>query len=342
MIAASLFDMETNMRMTLAALRHWGLVAASAVAVALPVFAIAAESYPEKPIVVLVPFGAGSGAEQIVRALGQETAKILRQPLVIENKPGSAEITAATLLQRAAPNGYTLMVTVAPNAIAPALQSKLPYRGLSDFAAVGSIATVYTALAAGAHMPVGSAKELFALIKSQPDKYTFGSSGVGTAVHLQLEMLNRRIGARSLHVPYRSIRDVMTDLVAGRLDYGFVGVGSALQFANEGKLKVLGVPAPQRLGDWPDLPTLEEQGAKGYEASVHYAIIAPKGTPPEIVGILNKAINESLGSADYKSRIRMLGAVPAAPSTPAETMSRMLEEEQKWRGVAKDLNIRLE
>jgi len=302
-----------------------------------------AETFPEKPITVVLPYVAGSLGDIMARVLGEEISQTLKQPVIVDNKPGVAEVVGLNHLYGSQPNGYSLLVTFAPNIIPNSVQAKLPYKSLSDFTVVTKIASMSGVLCVGNHIAASNVKELVALLKSQPDRLTYGTSGLGSPNHLGAALFSKMTETRAVQVPFRGLQQVATELVSGRLDYAILSVGMATQFAKEGKLKIIGTQMLQRFDELPEVPTLDEQGLKGYEAPVSILVLAPKGTPAPIVEKLNQAFNAAVSSPSYATKMRTIGGVIIPkPATSAETTIATLKEEAHWRALVKEMNITLE
>jgi len=327
--------MKTNIKRTLGAL---GLFAASVLATGAQ-----AQTFPDKPITVIIPYPAGTLADTMMRTLGNDMAQSLKQPVIIENKPGAGEVVAANFLHSAPANGYTLMVSLVPNVISNSIQAKLPYKSIGDFTAVANIASLSAALSIGSQVPANNLKEFIELLKAQPDRLTYGSAGMGSGNHLGGALFSKLTDTRAIHVPFRSIQQVVIELASGRTDYAFIPVSIATQYAKEGKIKILGGQLLKRYADQPTIPTLDEQGVKGYDAPITYFVIAPKGTPAPIVEKLNQAINTAIETESYATKMRIIGGVVIPkPLSPAETAAAAVKEETRWRNLVKELNIVLE
>lgn len=318
--------------------------AAALVVVAAGAFASSAmaQAFPSKPITLVVPFPPGGSSDTLARALGTELTAELKQPVVIDNKPGASQIVAGSYVARAAPNGYTLLVLGFPNLIQPALLKSLPYSGNTGFSAVAPLLDVDPVLVASPKLPVANFQQFLALLKANPGKYTYGTAGVGSPMHAWTEMLNLEAGTKSVHIPFKSTPEVVMQVGGGEVDYAFVGF-SALQVANAGKLKPLGVPASARDADYPSIPTMDEQGLKGFSVTTSYAVVAPKGTPPEVLEKLNAAIIKATARDSYLSVVRPMGGVKAVrPMSPSQTDAWIVREDAKYGRLIKDKLISFE
>ena len=301
-----------------------------------------AQTFPDRPITMVVAQPAGSLADLIARAVGNDLSIAFKQPVIVDNRPGAGQVVGATLVARAQPNGYTLLMLALPNIPAPSVQKGLPYSGNTDFAAVANVLSVASMVGAGPSLPVSNLKEFIALLKANPGKYTYGSAGVGTPIHLLAEMFNREAGTKTIHVPYKGYVPALTDIIEGRVDYGFMPI-SAMQFAAGGKLKAIGISASQRDPDHPNLPTLDEQGLKGFDATIDYLVVTTKGTPPPIVERLNGAINAVVVTEAFAAKVRPVGGITISkPMTPAQTAAFIARQDERWLKLVKEANVQLE
>lgn len=302
-----------------------------------------ASTFPDKPITIIVPYVAGTLADTMARTIGNEITKSTKQPVIVDNRPGASEIIGATAVHSSQPNGYTLLITLVPNLIAPSTQARLPYKGLADFSVITKIVSLGGVMAVSPKVPANNAREFLAYVKKNPDKLSFGSSGVGSVMQLSGELLSKMTDSKMVHVPYKSFQQAMTDLVSGQIEVAFPPVGIAAQFAKEGKVRILGSLMQQRYEDYPDIPTLNEQGVNGYESYVAYAAVAAKGTPKPIIDKLNKEINAAVQSEAFKTRMKAIGGVTLAGTLNAEqSTSALISEEKRWNDLVKDLNLQLE
>jgi len=300
-----------------------------------------AQTFPSRPITLVVPFGAGGASDSVARALGAELSVDLKQPVVIENRPGASQAVAGSFVARAAPNGYTLMVQVIPNLIPPSLLKTLPYSGNTGFAAVAPILSIPGVLVTSAKLPVADFKEFVALLKANPGRYSYGSPGVGSPIHAWCEMVNLEAGTKSLHVPFRSYPDMLAQLVSGDVDYAFMQFDS-MQFATSGKVKVLGISTATRHPDFPAIPTLDEQGLKGFNVATSFAVVATKETPSEILQRLNAAIFTATAREPFQAKVRPIGAQVASAATPAQTAEWIAREEEKYARLIREKRITFE
>jgi tripartite-type tricarboxylate transporter receptor subunit TctC len=270
----------------------------------------------------------------VARALGQELTKRLGQQIVIENKTGAGGNIGSDAVAKATPDGYTLLIASPANAVNPSLYSKMPFNPVRDLTPVALIATVPAVLLASPTLPVKSVKELVALAKAKPGTLTFGSGGSGTTEHLAGEMLNTQAGIDMLHVPYKGGAAVLPDLISGQISLFFVNQLFALPYIKAGTVKALGVASDERSAALPDVPTFAESGFADFRVSVWYGIMAPAGTPKDIVAQLNREIVAALASPAMSERLQAMSAKPL-PGTPADFASFFAGEMTRWARVVK-------
>ena len=325
-------------------LSHWSR--------ALPIVALAgwlgwqdgaeAQTFPERPITIVSPQPAGSVSDIVSRALAVDLSAAFKQPVIVDNRPGAGQAVGATLVARAAPNGYTLLMLALPNVLPPSVQKGLPFSGNGDFAAVANVLSIASLLGAGPSMSASNLKDFIAILKANPGKHTWGSAGIGSPIHLFGELFNQQAGTKSVHVPYKGYVPALTDIMEGRVDFAFMAM-SAMQYVPTGKLKPLGISTAQRVSDYPNLPTLDEQGLKGFDVSVIYLVVTTKGTPQPIVERLNAAINAAIVTDAFAARVKPIGGVTVfKPMTPAQTAAFIAREDERWLKLIKDANIQLE
>lgn len=273
-----------------------------------------AETYPSRPIRLIVPWPPGGGVDTSARLIAQPLSERLGQPVVVENKPGAAGNIGTALAAKEKPDGYTLLQgSLSPNAVNPHLYKSLGFDPVKDFEFVARVYTVPSFLVVPASSSASSAQDLVALAKKEPGKLNFGSGGVGSSQHLFGVMFNKAADLNVVHVPYKGTSPAEAALVAGHVDF-MLNPPTALAFVSAGKLKALGVASPKRSAALPDLPTLDEQGIRGVYTSTFYGVMAPAGTPKEIVNRLNKEIVAILQTDEMKARLAKLAADPGTES----------------------------
>ena len=309
-----------------------GLAAASA----------AAQTYPSRPIRMMVPFPAGGGSDTMGRIVGGKLSERLGQQIVVENRVGAAGSIGADVAARAPADGYTILLGSTSELVQyPNVNPKVPYDPLKDFAPISLVGTIPMVLVVHPSLPVKNVKDLVALAKSRPGQINFGSAGQGATTHLAVELFILLTNVKMTHVPYKGSPQAVTDLVAGNVQLGIPTMPAALPFIKSGRVKVLGVTTAKRASNLPDVPTLSEAGVKGYEAALWTGILAPAGTPPAIINRLNGEIAKVLELKDVKEALDRQGA-EAQASSPQEFAAFLKTDYAKWARVVKEGGIRIQ
>jgi len=294
-----------------------------------------AQTYPSQPIKMIVPFTAGGTTDILARTIGQKLAEAWRQPVIVENKPGAGGNIGADAVAKAKPDGYTiLMGTIGTQSINASLYAKMPYDAAKDFAPVTLVAMVPNVLVVNPGVPAKSVAELIALAKAKPGQLNFASSSTGGSPHLSGEMFKQMTGADIVHVPYKGSAPAITDLLGGQVSLMFDNLPSALPQVKAGKLRALGVTSARRSQAAPEIPTIAESGVPGYEVDSWFGILAPAGTPKEVVGKLNAEIARILQMPDVRQRLQEQGAEPVG-GTPEQFADHIRKETVKWARVVK-------
>ena len=317
--------------------RH--LIAAAAL---LPSFVRAQGAWPNKPVRIVVPFAAGGTTDILARALAPELQRVFGQPFVVDNKPGAGGNTGATEVAKAGGDGYTLLMgTVGTHAINPSLYPKMPYDHVKDFVPVTLVAGVPNVLvlnpATAQKYNINSVADFVKALKANPGRLNMASSGNGTSIHLAGELFKSMTGTFMLHLPYRGSGPALIDLIAGNVDLMFDNLPSALPHIKSGRLKALAVTSAARSGALPEVPTVEEVGGpmlKGYEASSWFGLLAPAGTPADVVARVQQETAKALATPAMKERLLAQGAIPSG-MTPAEFVRFIDVETNKWARVVK-------
>ena len=293
----------------------------------------AAQNYPQKPIRMIVPFTPGGSTDILARSIGQELSKAWGQSVIIENIAGAGGSIGADKAAKSPADGYTLLMGhIGTLAVNPSLYPKLPYNPVKDFAPVAWVARVPNVLVVNPNVPAKSVQELVALAKSKPGQLSYGSGGNGSAANLATEYFKMQTETAILHIPYRGTAPAVTDLMGGQIQMLFTGAPAVMGQVKNGQLRALAVSSPKRLDALPDLPTVAEAGYKNFEADQWYGVVAPAGTPRDIVLKLNQQINLALNSAELKKRLTTEGAV-ATPDTPEAFGKLIAQEIERWRPV---------
>jgi tripartite-type tricarboxylate transporter receptor subunit TctC len=315
---------------------HRLLVAAAAALAVAATGTQAADNYPTRPINLIIPFAAGGPTDIVGRVMGARMGQILGQTFVVEDRAGAGGNIGADFVAKANNDGYTLLfATVSTNAINPGLYKHMPYDAVKDFAPVGRVGITPTLLMVNPSIPATDVKSLVALLKANPGKYNYGSSGVGSILHLCGEEFKAMAGVDIVHVPYKGSAPMDTDLMGGQISMAFDATPTALPMSQSGKVRALGAGMLKRLDAMPNLPTLDEQGLKGYECYTWNIILAPAGTPQAIVDKLNAAVNESLADPKVIDSLKKAGVDPTPGSTPASTGEFVKTELAKWAPIIK-------
>ena len=298
-----------------------------------------AQTWPAKPVRVIVNFPPGGAADQLARAIGVPLAEALGQPVVVENRAGANGNIGGEAVAKAPADGYTLLMSSGGMvSVNPHLYPKMAFDPAKDLTPVAAAARVLVFLEVKPSLPVNNVKEFLAYVKANPGKLSFGSPGNGSSPHLAAEMMKAQTNTFAVHVPYRGAAPAMQDLLGGQLDFMF-DPGIGLQHVKAGKLKLLAVGSSRRSPLFPDVPTLDEAGLKGFDADTWFGFYAPTGTPTEIVSRLNREINKILGSQAVKDRIMAIGGIPA-PMSPGDFNMRASIDGARFGALIKARNIK--
>lgn len=298
-----------------------------------------AQSYPVRPVKVIVPFPAGGGTDALTRFIAKGMEQRLGQPFVVENRGGAGTTLGATAAARSDPDGYTLMVgTASTFAAAPGLYKKLAYDPNKDFAPVMLFATVPFVLVVHPSLGVKSVQELVTLAKSKPGELTYASAGVGAVHHIFCELFMSMTGISMKHVPYRGGGPALNDVVAGHVPIYFADAGPAATLIRSGQLVALGVTTAQRAAHMPDVPTLHEAGVSGYEANTWQMMVAPARTPDPVVARLNAALTEVMKTPEAQQYFTGLGMRPTT-GTPAEASEHIRKESARWTALIRGIGL---
>lgn len=289
------------------------------------VSSVAAQSYPEKPIRLIVPFAAAGTTDIVARIIAEPLSQALGQPVIVDNKSGAGGALGSTELARAPADGYTVgIATVSTMIIGPASNPKLNYNQ-ADFAAITNIAATPNVIAVNASFPAKDAKEFIALIKANPGKYAFATSGKATINHMLGESFQSLTGTDLVHIPYRGSSPAINDVIAGQVPILVDQISSSKPFIDSGKLRVMGMIAPKRLPSYPNVPTMEELGLSGFTDQAWYGLVAPAKTPAPVLLKLSEAMKKVLARADVRARLESAGAIPLGNSA-AEYAAQMKQE----------------
>jgi tripartite-type tricarboxylate transporter receptor subunit TctC len=307
-------------------------LAATVVAVAVPSFG---QSYPTRPVRVVVPLSAGGFADVPARIIAPRLSNAFGQQFFVENKPGAGGTIGSDFVAKSKPDGYTLLWTGTPHVIAPWLYKSVPFDALKDFTPIMQVAAGPYVLVVNPQLPVDSVPALIAAAKAQPGKIDFASSGNGSAQHLVAALFNSTAGIDLNHVPYKGSGPAMQDLLSGQVKVAFAGVPNVITHVRSGRLRALGVTTTKRAPELPDVPTIAEAGLPGYEATLWLGLLAPAGTPPEIVQRIYQETAKALQDPELTPQFRGAG-VEAAVIPPKEFGEFMRAEYEKWGKVVRD------
>lgn len=314
---------------TLAAVPLVGLVAAPAAQ---------ADTFPSRPVRLIVPFAPGGSVDIAARLIGDAWAKQLGQPVVADNRAGASGNIGMDQVAKAKPDGYTLAINNVALAVNPALFARLPFDTAKDFASVGTVATSQHVLVVTNSLPARNVQELVALAKAQPGKLTFGSAGTGSTFHMAAELFKSESGASILHVPYKGGGPAMLDTIAGQVQMSFPVLSAAQQQVQAGKLRALAVTGPKRSPLMPEVPTVAESGLPNYAFETWFIVSAPAGTPKDVVAKLNQTLNAALATPELKARLIKEGFEPWS-SSPAQADAMLRKEITRWAAQIKQAGI---
>ena len=307
----------------------------AAIAAALVALGAQAQGYPTRPVKIIVPFGPGGFTDVVARILQTQLGAALGQPIVIENKPGAGSTIGTAEVANAKPDGYTLAMVSTTHVITPSIYKKMPYDALKDFAPVMKLGEGPYVLVVHPSLPARNVRELVALAKAEPGAIDYASSGNGSSQHLVGALFGQMAGVKLNHVPYKGSGQAMQDLVGGQVKVSFVGAPNAVPYLNAGKLRALGVTTKKRSPDLPDIPSIDEAGVPGYDATLWLGLLAPPGTPADIVAKVRDGVTRALSSPEAKKLVNSAG-VDVALSTPEEFAALMRYEFERWGNVVRE------
>jgi tripartite-type tricarboxylate transporter receptor subunit TctC len=302
----------------------------------------AAEQFPTRPIRVIVPYAPGGNVDISARIIAPPLGEALGQTIVVDNRPGAGGNLGASLVAKATPDGYTLLVgSSGPLSVNPVIFKNLPYDTLKDFAPISTVQAVSLVVLAGPKSNFNSIADVITAAKARPGKLTMASAGAGTTNHFAIELFAHMANVKLLHVPYKGSGPALSELLGGQVETMIDQLAASIGYVRDGRLKVLAVTTQQRAAALPNVPTLEELGYKGYQASTLLGLLAPAGTPKPVIAKLNASVRKIMDSPAVAERFRGLGANPGA-SSPEEFTARIRDELQQWRSLVKQLNLKFE
>ena len=298
-------------------------------------------SYPTRPVKIIVPYGPGGGSDIIIRAMQNKLAETLGQAIIIENKPGASTVVGTDFVAKSTPDGYTALIVDMAFLVNPSLFAKLPYDSQKDLIPVIELVSTPSIMLASSKMPFKNLKEFIQLAKTSPNKLSYASAGFGTGGHMASEMLKVVAGVDLVHVPYKGAGPAMTDALGGHVSILFTTLGAAKPYVESGQIIGLGITSDKRADALPQVPTFAEQGYPEVNANIVWGIFLPAGVPKEIVQKINTAFNASLQSPEMKQRLTELGFTPAGGSS-AQWTSEVTKLTNNWSKIVKQANIKPE
>ncbi len=304
-------------------------------------FAQTSTSFPNRPIKLVVGFTAGASSDVVARLVAQKLGESLGQPISVDNKPGAGSSLGADFVAKSAPDGYTLLLATVANAINASLMPNLAFDMSKDFASIGLVASVPNLLVIHPSVPARSVKELIAIGRQSPDRLMFASSGNGTGSHLAAELFKSMAEVKMTHVPYRGSPQAVTDLMAGRVSMLFSPTSSVLSHIKSGSLVALASTGAHRTSAAPELPTVAESGLPGYETSVWFGLMAPKGTPKDVIDRLNRELVKLNGDEKFKQQLTTQG-IDTKFSSSEQMTEYMQAEIVKWSQVIKSAGVKVD
>jgi tripartite-type tricarboxylate transporter receptor subunit TctC len=322
-------------------LRVWRVALVALFGLALPSLGQAVESYPSKPVKLLVPYPPGGAVDIVARTVGQHLSESWHQPVVVDNRPGAGGTIASQVVAKAAPDGYTLIVVASGHAINPFLYAKLPYDNFNDFTPISELAYSPNVLLVDAASPFHTLADVIAAARAKPGSLSYGMAGIGTSTHLAGELLKYLAKLDIASVPYKGGAPALNDLMGGQIPLSFNNIPESIGQIRAGTVRPLGVTTAVRSPVLPDVPTIAEAGVAGYDTAVWWGLLGPAGLPGDIVGRLYKGAVEALAAPSVKDRLVDLGAVPLG-SSPAEFAALIRSDAEKWAPVLKAADIRPE
>jgi tripartite-type tricarboxylate transporter receptor subunit TctC len=300
-----------------------------------------AQPYPNRPITIVLPLAAGSGMDSLARLYGDQLSQALGKPVIIDNRPGASLMLAAAAVATAPPDGYTLLVsTAAPMAINPTLYKQVNYNPEKDFEPISLYVKSPFVLVVDPALPVRTVPELIKYVKESGKPLTYSSPGAGLAQHLSMEFMKQRFGLEITHVPYRNTPQSVADIAAGHVNMGFAEAGVSVPLIKDGKLRALAVSSSTRLGVLPDVPPFSEAAnAPDYEAVSWHLLLAPAGTPKDIIDRLHQEMKKIMAAPDMKKKIADLGLIPLDTPSLADTQAYLASERVKWSALVRKLGL---
>jgi tripartite-type tricarboxylate transporter receptor subunit TctC len=320
---------------------NWAALLLAPALVALSATAVLAQAYPNKPIRLVLPYAPGGIIDYVGRTLATHLSEPLGQTVVAENRPGAGGIAGTDTVARSAPDGYTLVLMDPALVINPTLQPSIPYDLFKQLQTVSIVSSSPEVLVVSPTLPVKNFQEFVAYAKANPGKLNFSSAGIGTTPHLAGELFKQRTGVDAVHVPYRGIGASYTDMMAGKISFAFSSIAGALPFTSDNRVRPIATTGLKRTPVYPDLPTVDEAGLKGFEVDLWLGIFAPAGLPADVLARLNADIKKTLAKDEVKAALAKVGVEPRG-STPEEGAAFLKSEYEKWKTVVTEGKIKPE
>jgi tripartite-type tricarboxylate transporter receptor subunit TctC len=302
---------------------------------------VAFAQYPTKPVHVVVPYPAGGAVDAFARVLSQKLSEVWGQQVIVDNRPGASTMIGADQVAKSPPDGYTLLLTAELTLVTvPYLHEKIPYDPLKDFAPVTALVSATQALVVNPSLPVNTVKDLLALAKAKPGELSYGSFGIGSTGHLNMEVLQAMTGVRFNHIPYNGAGPAMNDVIGGHIGFMFAALSIVKGNVKAGKLRMIGVGSDHRSKEFPDVPTISESGVPGFEAKSWFGLVAPAGTPPAIIKKLNQDVTKVISDPVFAREFLAAQGLEPILGTPEQFAAFIRAESVKLGKVVKDAGIK--
>jgi tripartite-type tricarboxylate transporter receptor subunit TctC len=320
----------------------WRVIVAALLTTGLFSQQAALAQYPTKPVHIVVPYAAGGAVDAFARVLTQQLSEMWGQQVVVDNRPGASTMIGAEQVAKSPPDGYTLLLTAELTlVIVPHLYEKIPYDPLRDFAPVVALVSATQALVANPSLPVKTVKDLVALAKAKPGQLTFGSFGNGSTGHLNMEVLQAMTGARFNHIPYNGAGPAMNDVIGGHIDFMLAALSIVKGNVQAGKLHMICVGSNHRSSEFPDVPTLSESGAPGFEAKSWFGLVAPAGTPPDVIKKINRDVTRVISDRAFAEKYLAAQGLESITDTPEQFAAFVRAETVRWGKIVKDADVKV-
>jgi tripartite-type tricarboxylate transporter receptor subunit TctC len=298
--------------------------------------------YPSKPVHIVVPYPPGGAVDAFARVLSQQLSDVWSQQVVVENRPGASTMIGAEQVAKSSADGYTLLLTAELTFVTvPHLYEKIPFDPLKDFAPITALVSATQALVANPSLPAKTVKDIVTLAKAKPGELSYGSFGIGSTGHLNMEVLQAMTGVRFNHVPYTGAGPAMNDVIGGHINFMFAALSIVKGNVQAGKLRMIGVGSDHRSREFPDVPTISESGARGFEAKSWFGLAAPAGTPADIIKKINKNVAKVLSDPAFAERYLAAQGLESIVSSPEQFVTFIRDETVKWGKVVRDANIKI-